>query len=411
MKKEQKSMQETPVGRRRFLTGTLAGAATVAGVATVGNVNQAFAAPLESTGDDSPIRQFSCDSDLGLVLGHDISTLQQLEAAKKTFSDDGHVAPLERILAHHGATYIRERLWVNPPWPYNDLPHVLKMAKRIKDAGLKFLLDIHYSDFWADPQHQIIPVAWQGQDLATLTKTVYSYTRNVLESFARQGTPVDMVQIGNEITNGMLWPLGELHVNGNEDWTAFATLLKAGISGAHDGSRGDQPLIMVHIDRGGDNAGSREFYDNIFSQGVDFDVIGLSYYPFWHGPIPSMQANVNDLAVRYNRDIVVVETGYPWTFADGDGFPNIVGPGTVLIPAYPATPEGQLGFIHDILSIIKQVPRQHGKGIMWWESGWIPGAGWEPGQGNAWDNMTLFDFTGKALPSVNIYEGVKSGWK
>ncbi len=406
MKEEQKLVQGTPAtpGRRHFLTKTLASAATVAGVATIGNVNPAFASSLTPT-----LSQSSDDDDNNLVLGHDISTLQQLEDAKKTFSDDGHAAPLERILAHHGATYIRERLWVNPPWPYNDLPHILKMAKRIKDAGLKFLLDIHYSDFWADPSHQTTPKAWQGQDLATLAKTVYSYTKNVIESLASQGTPVDMVQIGNEITAGMLWPLGQLYVNGNQYWPQFATLLKAGIAGAQDGSHGNhKPLIMVHIDRGGDNGGSKYFYDNIFTQGVDFDVIGLSYYPFWHGPLAAMQANLNDLAIRYNRDIVVVETGYPWTFADGDGFPNIVGPQTALLPAYPATPQGQLSYMHEILSIIKQVPRQHGKGVMWWESGWIPGAGWEPGQGNAWDNMTLFDFNGKALPSVKVYEGAKS---
>jgi arabinogalactan endo-1,4-beta-galactosidase len=409
MKKEQHPMQKTPVGRRSFLTSTLAGAATVAGVATVGNVKQAFAAPVGMTGASSTEWQSSSDSDLDLVLGHDTSTLQQLEDAKKTFSDDGHVAPLERILAHHGATYIRERLWVNPPLPYNDLPHILKMAKRIKEAGLKFLLDIHYSDFWADPGHQTIPQAWQGQDLATLAKTVYSYTKNVIERLASQGTPVDMVQIGNEITAGMLWPLGEIYVNGNQYWPQFATLLKAGIAGAQDGSRSNhQPLIMVHIDRGGDNGGSKYFYDNIFSQGVDFDVIGLSYYPWWHGPLSALQANLNDLAIRYNRDIVVAETAYPWTLADGDGYPNIVTAQTVLGTVYPATPDGQLSYVHELLSILSQVPRQHGRGVIWWESGWIPGAGWEPGAGDAWDNMTLFDFTGKSLPSVKIYDGAKS---
>lgn len=343
-----------------------------------------------------------------LILGHDISTLQQLEDAGKTFSDNGHVARAERILAHHGATYIRERLWVNPPAPYNDLPHILKIARRIKDAGLKFLLDIHYSDFWADPGKQITPAAWQGQDLATLAKTVYSYTRNVIESLAKQGTPVDIVQIGNEVTNGMLWPLGQLYVNGNQYWPEFATLLKAGIAGALDGSHGNhQPLIMLHIDRGGDNGGSKYFYDNIFTQGVDFDVIGLSYYPFWHGPLTALQANLNDLALRYNRDIVVVETAYPWTLADGDGYGNIVTDQTPLLPAYPATSAGQLGYVHALLSILRQVPRKHGRGVMWWESAWIPGAGWEPGAGDAWDNMTLFDFTGKTLPSIKIYEDAR----
>jgi arabinogalactan endo-1,4-beta-galactosidase len=391
------------LGRRRFLTKTVASAATLAGMASLGSVDPAFASSLNAL--TSPASgQSRGGHGSQLVLGHDISTLQQLEDVGRTFSDRGEVQPAEQILAHHGATYIRERLWLNPPMPYNDLSHVLKMAKRIKRAGLKLLLDLHYSDFWADPGHQTTPQAWQGQDLATLANTVYNYTHDVVAQLARQGTPPDIVQTGNEVTDGMLWPLGQLYVNGNQYWVEFTTLLKAAIAGVRHGSRDTQ--VMVHIDRGGDNGGSRYFYDNILAQGVQFDIIGLSYYPWWHGPLSAMQANFNDLATRYHKDLVMAETAYPWTLTDGDGYPNIVNAQTPLVPGYAATPQGQLGFMSALLSILSQVPEQRGRGVVYWESAWIPGVGWEPGAGDAWDNMTLFDNTGHALPSITCYEGM-----
>ena len=346
------------------------------------------------------------EADQKLVLGHDLSTLQQLEDVGRTFSDEGWAQPVERIVAHHGATYIRERLWVNPPIAYNDLPHILTMARRIKAAGLKFLLDFHYSDFWADPGKQPTPQGWQGQDLSTLANTVYSYTRDVVKRLARQGTPVEMVQTGNEVTNGMLWPQGAIYVDGSERWLEFTTLLKAAIAGVRDGSHYDV-RIMVHIDRGGDNAGSRYFYDAILEQGVDFDVIGLSYYPWWHGPLSALQANLNDLAPRYNKDIVIVEAAYPWTLTNDDGERNAGGSYPVLLPGYPSTPEGQLAFIREILSMLGQLPNQRGRGIVYWESAWIPGVGWQPGAGDTWGNMTLFDRDGRALPSLKCYEAAE----
>lgn len=397
--KEDFSLTRTMLSRRRFLAQTATGAATAAGMAALVPASLAFASPLHP----------SDGQDHGLVLGHDLSTLQQLEDVGRTFSDNGRVQPAERIVAHHGATYIRERLWVNPPMPYNNLAHILTMARRIKRAGLKFLLDFHYSDFWADPGKQPTPQSWQGQDLPSLANTVYNYTRDVLQQLARQGTPADMVQTGNEVTDGMLWPLGQIYVNGNQNWVQFTTLLKAAIAGVRDSSRGNNSAeVMVHIDRGGDNGGSRYFYDNILAQGVDFDVIGLSYYPWWHGPLSALQANLNDLAPRYNKDIVVAETAYPWTFADGDGYANIVTAQTALGTSYPATPEGQLDYMYAVLSILSQVPEHRGRGVVYWEPAWIPGVGWEPGAGDAWDNMTLFDFNGRALSSIKCYEDAKA---
>jgi arabinogalactan endo-1,4-beta-galactosidase len=279
------------------------------------------------------------------------------------------------------------------------------MARRFKAAGMKIYLDFHYSDFWADPQHEDTPSAWAGQDLPTLAKTVQTYTRRVLQAFAAQGTPVDLVSIGNEVRNGMLWPVGQL--DGSEaQWHAFGTLLKAGVAGAQAGNpRGHKLRVMIHYDNGGDNNhGNRYFWDHIKAEGVPFDTIGLSYYSFWHGHLSELRANVNDLAQRYGKDIMIAEIQYAWTLGYGDSTNNFVWEQSQLEPGYPASPAGQLSLVNDVLSILAAAPGGHGQGLFYWEPEWVPGVGWTPGAGTPNDNLTLFDFHGAALPSIAIFE-------
>jgi arabinogalactan endo-1,4-beta-galactosidase len=337
--------------------------------------------------------------------GADLSFEPQEEAAGAQFTDNGKPASALSILNHHGLNYVRLRLWVNPPAGYSDLASDLAMARRIKAAGDKLYLDIHYSDFWADPQKQNIPAAWQGQDLGQLAATVQHYTQSVIRQFAAQGTPVDMVSIGNEIRNGILWPVGQVDWTANTGWSNLTTLLKAGVAGARAGNQpGHRLLVMLHFDQGGDNAQSRTFFDHMVDGGVPFDVIGLSYYPFWHGPLSAMRANVDDLATRYHKPIVLAESQYAWTLANGDSLGNSVWQASQVDPGYPATPGGQLSFYNDALSILAQVPDHLGEGLFYWEPEWIPGVGWEPGDGSPNDNLTLFSFTGQALPSVGLFQ-------
>jgi arabinogalactan endo-1,4-beta-galactosidase len=337
--------------------------------------------------------------------GADLSFEQQEEAAGAHFTDNGVPGSPLAILDHHGANYVRLRLWVDPPPGYSDLAGDLRMARRIKAAGDKLYLDIHYSDFWADPQHQNIPAAWQGQDLSRLTATVAGYTRQVIGTFAAQGTPVDMVSIGNEIRNGILWPVGQVDWSTDSGWDNLTTLLKAGVAGARAANpAGHKLLVMLHFDEGGNNADSRRFFDHMVGAGVQFDVIGLSYYPFFHGPLTDMRANVDDLATRYGKPIVIAESQYPWTLAGGDSTGNFVWQASQLSDGYPATPGGQLSFYNDVLSILAQVPDHRGAGLFYWEPEWIPGVGWEPGAGSPNDNLTLFSFTGQALPSVGLFQ-------
>ena len=230
------------------------------------------------------------------IVGHDLSFAVQEAAAGATYTDRGRAALPEQILAAHGANWVRLRLWVDPPAGYSDLPSVLAMARRAKAAGMRILLDPHYSDFWADPQKQPIPASWP-QDLPSLAAKVHDYTRDALDALSAQGTPAQMLQLGNEIRNGILWPTGQLDGSADQ-WDRLGTLLRAAAAGARD-AKGPTPRLVVHYDQGGDNAGSRWFFDNVVAQHVPFDVIGLSYYPFWHGTLSQLRTNVDDLAQRY----------------------------------------------------------------------------------------------------------------
>jgi arabinogalactan endo-1,4-beta-galactosidase len=212
-----------------------------------------------------------------------------------------------------------------------------------------------------------------------------------------QGTPPDMVQIGNEITNGILWP------DGKND-TSFdnpAALLKAGGRAVKACSL--ETRVMLHLDNGGNNDLYRRWFDSIIAQGVAFDLIGASYYPYWHGTLADLQNNLDDIARRYDRDIVVVETAYAFTPDDQDDCENVIR--SQESPGYPFTPEGQARLLADVMTLVRAVPNGRGLGVMWWDATWtaVPGNGWDPAQpfsGNNWENQALFDFESRPLPAM-----------
>ncbi len=249
------------------------------------------------------------------MIGADISFLPQIESgasrfggATSEFRDGGQKVDAIVMLKHHGFNYIRLRVFVNPENPkgyapkvgYCGLDSTLSMARRVKAAGLGLLLDFHYSDYWADPQQQNKPLAWATLPYAALRDTVRSYTSSVLNAMKRQGTLPDMVQIGNEVNHGILWPEGHI---GNLD--QLAGLLRAGV----EGTAAVDPRIpvMMHIALGGQNAEASFWLDNMLARGVTFDIIGLSYYPRWHGTLEDLNANLRDLTSRYHKPVNVVE--------------------------------------------------------------------------------------------------------
>jgi arabinogalactan endo-1,4-beta-galactosidase len=339
------------------------------------------------------------------IRGADISFTLQEEGIGQSFSDNGQTAPLETILAEHGATYARLRVWVNPPKGTSDLFSALALARRANAAGLQILLDIHYSDSWADRTTQQTPVAWQGQSPEDLRRTVQNYTRDVVAAFARQGTPADIVQIGNETTHGMLWPTGRIYRQTGEDWTGYAELVKAGIRGVKDGEPAGSPRIMLHSDTGGDQGASAYYFDHVQQQGVSFDLIGLSYYPFWHGSLAGLQHNLHALAARYGKDIILAETAYPWTLSSGGNVQSVVTTLDALPDAasYPPTPQGQAKFFEALNQILREVPNGRGAGYLIWEPGWLPGVPADARTGNTHSNLTLFDWWGHGLPALDAF--------
>jgi arabinogalactan endo-1,4-beta-galactosidase len=242
------------------------------------------------------------------MIGADISFRPELEDRGMIFYDKGAETGAIEMLRDHGFNYIRLRIFVNPGNPegyapgkgYCGLANTLYLARRIREAGLKLLLDFHYSDYWADPQQQYKPLAWQGLPFNELQDSIREYTSRVLRALKSQGTLPDMVQIGNEINHGILWPDG--HISNPDQ---LAALLRAGVEGC-DSVAPDLP-VMMHLALGGQNDEAVFWLDNMIARGLKFDVIGISYYPRWHGTLDDLNYNLHDLVKRYGLPVNVVE--------------------------------------------------------------------------------------------------------
>ncbi len=375
------------------------------------------------------------DLSKSFIMGADVSMLDQLEKSGAAFSDEkGKAGDCLAILKSGGINWIRLRIWNDPVnredlvdgsrviskagdpvgGGNDDLAAYLRIAKRAKKLGLKVLADFHYSDFWADPSKQAMPYAWKALTLDELKKAIYDYTSSCLKSMRAAGAAPDMVQVGNEIDGGFLWPLGKVwqssadEVVGGED--GFAALLEEAIRAVRDGdparaNPARRIKVMIHASNGGDNALFRKVFDPLVQRGLDFDVIGLSFYPYWHGKISDLAANMADLASRYGKELVVAETAYAWTLEPGDSLPNSFGPGSDKLGGYKASVQGQATALGDVIAAVAGTPGAKGIGVFYWEPDWIPvkGAGWRTGDGNAWENQALFDYKGKALPSLDVF--------
>ncbi|HWQ84071.1 MAG TPA: glycosyl hydrolase 53 family protein [Anaerolineales bacterium] len=335
------------------------------------------------------------------ILGSDISSLTKSEDLGGIYKDsDGTAQDALQILKEHGMNYARLRVWVDPADGYHDKDELLEMALRLKSQGIKLLVDFHYSDNWADPGKQIKPAAWKDYDFEQLKQAVYDHTFDVCSSLVAQGTPPEMVQIGNEINSGMLWPDGDY-----EHFDNLAALLKEGYRAVKECSA--STIVMLHIAEGGDNDLARWWFDNITRREVPFDVIGISYYAYWHGSLAELQYNLNDITARYDKDVIVVETAYTFTDQDDDDYPNIATT-ALAVPNYPLSPAGQRAMLRDIMSIVRAVPNGRGLGVFYWDAVWtaVPGNGWDgsdPTTGNAWENQALFDFEGQVLPALDEF--------
>ncbi len=344
-----------------------------------------------------------CSTALGAELRHgvDVSFLPQVEVVGGEFRVAAKPVDLFVLLRAKGIDTVRLRLWHSPTDDINGLSSTLALATRAHDAGFDILLDIHYSDTWADPGHQSKPQAWADVPFPALVDSVHAYTRDVLMALAAQGTPPDLIQLGNEISAGMLWNGGR--VGGvwstPAQWSNLAALLNAGISAVNEVFPTSRPEILVHYDQGGNNNACRWFYDALIEQGVEFDAIALSYYPWWHGTMDELGANLDNLAQHYGKPLYLVETAYPWTLAWNDSTHNPVGLPEHVLATYPPTPGGQRRYLTHLLSLVEGTHGDLGAGVFWWAPEWIA----VPGLGSSWENCALFDFEGDALPAWNAW--------
>ena len=355
------------------------------------------------------------------IKGMDVSSLKELEQLGAKYYKDGQEKDLLEILKEYGANSIRLRLW-NDPYsesgiPYgagnNDLKTTIELAKRAQDLGYGLLLDVHYSDFWADPGKQCIPKAWQGMNVPQLEEAVCDFTKETLLALKEAGVFPTMIQVGNELSNGLLWPYGKV-----PEYENIARFLNAGIWAARSVAP-DLP-IMLHLDNGGNNELYRTWFDEFMKRGEDFDVIGLSYYPFWHGTLQQLEDNMNDISERYGKELIVAEVSMGHTMKDYASYEKLgaderkgmaTKPELAAKVEYPMTPEGQSDFMQDFMTRISRV--KGATGFYYWEPGWlpVPGSGWAneealkytgekgPG-GNEWANQALFDYDGHALKAL-----------
>ena len=279
--------------------------------------------------------------------GADVGWLSQMEATGYRFYDaDGTEKNCLQLLKDRGMNTIRLRVFVNPS---NDRinghcskDETVAMAVRAKNLGMRVMINFHYSDTWADPGHQNKPAAWASHSFTTLLSDVYNHTFEVLTALKTAGVTPEWVQIGNEIPGGMLWPEGN-----STNFAQLAQLLNKG----YDATKAIDPTIkvVVHIDQGNNNSRFRWFFDNARNNNVRYDVIGLSYYPYWLNSdytmtIADLQNNLNDMVSRYNKEVMVVEVGGDYTLV-----------------------QNTKDMLTATINAVRNVPNQKGLGVIYWE--------------------------------------------
>ena len=332
--------------------------------------------------------------------GMDISFLQEyVEKGMKTYDLDGTQLDPLALAKKHGVNAMRLRIWHTPKnvpesGGYCSLERTIMMAKKIKQKGFDFLLDFHYSDWWADPGQQRKPKAWENLHGAELEKAVYTYTKQVLCALKEAGAMPDMVQIGNEIRSGLLFPDGEL-----PEYTSMVRLVNAGIKAARE-IGGEALLIMIHLDQGGRYFYIKDWFDRAFAAGLaDFDVIGLSYYPFWHGTFTDLKETTEKLIQDFKKPIILAETAHAWRKSQ-NGFIDEV---QEKIAGFAASPSGQRRVLDMDNTIMASLPDKMGRGIFYWEPLCIP----RDGEGGWAENMGILDEHGQAMEAIHSFEFVR----
>ena len=411
----------------------LLGCALLAGCGGGKEVTPRYIPTEKITGSSLYVKKVS-DLPEDFILGMDVSSLLSLEESGVRYYDfDGAEQDLLQILAENGVNHIRVRVWNDP---YDEegrgfgggncsVSRAAELGARAAKYGLGTIVDFHYSDFWADPAKQMVPRAWKDMDLEEKTGALYEYTRASLKEFRDAGADVRMVQLGNE-TNGAMC--------GETDWDAIAKLMQAGSRAVRETF--SRAKAAVHFTNP-ENTGSYDAYAKALEvRGVDYDVFATSYYPFWHGTLENLAAELSGVAQRYGKQVMVMETSYAFTAEDSDFFPNTISDESKVARDYPYTVQGQANALRDVVDTVAGIG---GIGVVYWEGAWIGvggtsrqensalwekyGSGWassfagvyDPDDAGRWyggsavDNQAMFDHRGRPLESLRVFNLVRYG--
>ena len=390
----------------------------------VADVTDIYVEPIEGISDD-------------FIRGMDASAVLALEnSGVKYYNFDGEEQDVFQTLSEAGVNYIRLRVW-NDPYDENgngygggnnDLPTSIELGKRATKYGMKVCIDFHYSDFWADPKRQHAPKAWEGMEIDEKCDALYDYTKDSLTQLFDEGVDVEMVQVGNEINNGMA---GEYYLPN------VTQLLKSGTKAVREiaDTYNKDIQVVIHYTNIENNGEIDSLASNLQNNDVDYDMMGLSYYPFWDGSFDNMQRISRYIQKTYNKKVMIAETSYCYTSEDGDGSGNSLVGTDDIVKGYPATVQSQATMVRDVCAAANEAGLE---GVFYWEGTWIPvgpatadnspiwekyGSGWassyasdyDPDDaglyygGCSWDNQAMFDFTGRPLPSLNVFKYLKDG--
>ncbi|NNM84365.1 MAG: hypothetical protein HKL96_01205 [Phycisphaerales bacterium] len=333
------------------------------------------------------------------LAGADVSYFGYIESHGGIYRYNHQPVGLIRAFKQSGCNCLRLRLWhrataheksqLGKLGTLNDLAYTLPLAQKIKNAGFYFILDLHFSDTWADPGHQLAPAAWRKLSLPQLRLRLRAYCQRVITTLRKAHAMPNMVLVGNEINNGMLWPQGKLWVNQKARWNRLASLLNAAIAGVYAGSGSHKPKIMIQV---ADSSYAPEFYHQLIAHSVHFDVIGYDFYTYWGGTLKKLRSQLMKLADSVRKPIIVAETDDPWSNdAHGKSKPGM---------QFPFTPAGQARYTRAVINIVKALPDHLGQGVWWW------GAEYNLDQkdfaNNPWSHRSLFDKHGNALPAMRV---------
>lgn len=382
---------------------------------------------------DNPISIEAVEGlDEDFMFGCDLSSLIAEENSGVVFyNEKGDIQDPIKTLADNGVNMIRVRVW-NNPYDENgngygggncDTDNAIAIGKRATECKMAVFIDYHYSDFWTDPSKQMCPKAWADMNIDEKSDALYEYTKESLGRILESGVNVTMVQLGNEINNGMA---------GETDWKKITMLLNSGSRAVRELSEtyNREIQIAVHFTNPEKEGTYINYAETLKNNNVDYDIFATSYYSFWHGTTANLKSVLSEIVEAYGKKVMVAETSYAYTYDDGDGHANTVGKGEY---GYEVSVQGQADAIRDCVEVLASLG-ENAVGICYWEPAWIPvpddtemtrsaiwekyGSGWassyaseydseDAGKyygGSSWDNQALFDFEGHPLPSIEMFK-------